>query len=111
MADKERDARLDELRAAIEKTFSAVSDSASGTRERAQDLLDDAVRLGQEAREGAARRGKEAREEARKRGQDARDAVTRRSKDAMDRIEKELEVLRKRISELESALARSSKKR
>ena len=50
----------DALRAAVERTLSATADSATGTRQRAQSLLDDVVRRGQEAREEVARRGEEA---------------------------------------------------
>lgn len=39
----------DELKAAVERTFATVSDSAAGTRGRAQDLLDEAVRRGKDA--------------------------------------------------------------
>jgi polyhydroxyalkanoate synthesis regulator phasin len=76
----------DELRAAVERTFAAVSGSTAGSRERAQELLDEAVRRGQEARE----------------------AVTRRGNEARDTLEKELESLRQRVGELESALGRAT---
>jgi polyhydroxyalkanoate synthesis regulator phasin len=39
------------LRAAIERTLAATSGPASGTRERAQELLDEVARRGQEARD------------------------------------------------------------
>jgi polyhydroxyalkanoate synthesis regulator phasin len=39
------------LRAAIERTLEATAGQASGTRERAQELLDEVARRGQEARE------------------------------------------------------------
>jgi polyhydroxyalkanoate synthesis regulator phasin len=50
----------DALRAAVERTLAATADSATGTRQRAQGLLDDVVRRGQVAREEVARRGEEA---------------------------------------------------
>lgn len=50
----------DALRAAVEKTLAATADSATETRQRAQDLLDDVVRRGQVAREQVTRRGEEA---------------------------------------------------
>ena len=39
------------LRAAIERTLATTAGQASGTRERAQELLDEVARRGQEARE------------------------------------------------------------
>ncbi len=50
----------DALRTAVERTLAATADSAEGTRQRAQDLLDDVVRRGQLAREEVARRRDEA---------------------------------------------------
>jgi polyhydroxyalkanoate synthesis regulator phasin len=78
MADEKREGLADELREAVERTFAAVAGSAAGTRERAQELLDEAVR---------------------------------RSQGARGTVEKEIESLRKRIGELESALGRSKPKR
>jgi polyhydroxyalkanoate synthesis regulator phasin len=50
----------DALRQAVERTLAATAEGASGTRQRAQDLLDDAVRRGQGARDRVAKRGEEA---------------------------------------------------
>lgn len=50
----------DALRTAVERTLAATADSASGTRQRAQSLLDDVVRRSQDAREEVTRRGEEA---------------------------------------------------
>ena len=50
------------LRAAVERTLAATAGSASDTRGRAQELLDDVARRGQEARDTVGRRGHEARE-------------------------------------------------
>jgi polyhydroxyalkanoate synthesis regulator phasin len=50
------------LRAAVERTLAATAGSASETRGRAQELLDDVARRGQEARDTVGRRGQEARE-------------------------------------------------
>lgn len=50
----------DALRAAVERTLAATADSATGTRQRAQGLLDDVVRRGQVARDEVARRGESA---------------------------------------------------
>lgn len=46
----------DALRTAVERTLAATADSATGTRQRAQGLLDDVVRRGQVARDEVARR-------------------------------------------------------
>jgi polyhydroxyalkanoate synthesis regulator phasin len=43
------------LRAAIERTLAATAGQASETRERAQELLDEVARRGQEARERVTR--------------------------------------------------------
>jgi polyhydroxyalkanoate synthesis regulator phasin len=50
----------DALRAAVERTLSATAGSATETRQRAQELLDDVVRRGVSARERVSRRGEEA---------------------------------------------------
>ena len=59
-ADGETDRVGDALRTAVERTLAATADSATGTRQRAQGLLDDVVRRGQVAREEVTRRGEEA---------------------------------------------------
>jgi polyhydroxyalkanoate synthesis regulator phasin len=48
------------LRTAVERTLAATAESASGTRERAQGLLDDVVRRGQSAGQEVARRSESA---------------------------------------------------
>ena len=53
----ERDAQgsvAESLRAAVERTFAATADSAAETRGRAQQLLDEVSKRGQEAREASA---------------------------------------------------------
>ncbi|GIK77585.1 MAG: hypothetical protein KJ006_10530 [Thermoleophilia bacterium] len=50
----------DALRSAVERTLAATAESASGTRERAQELLDDVVRRGQSAGQEVARRSESA---------------------------------------------------
>ena len=50
----------DALRTAVERTLAVTADSATGTRQRAQGLLDDVVRRGQVARDEVARRGESA---------------------------------------------------
>ena len=47
----------DALRAAVERTLAATADSATETRQRAQNLVDDVVRRGQVARDQVTRRG------------------------------------------------------
>ena len=58
--DKLQDGAADALRTAVERTLAATADSATGTRQRAQSLLDDVVRRGQVARDQVTRRGEEA---------------------------------------------------
>jgi polyhydroxyalkanoate synthesis regulator phasin len=50
----------DALRAAVERTLAATADSATETRQRAQNLVDDVVRRGQVARDQVTKRGEEA---------------------------------------------------
>jgi polyhydroxyalkanoate synthesis regulator phasin len=50
------------LRQAVERTLAATAGSASETRGRAQELLDDVARRGQDARDTVSRRGQDARE-------------------------------------------------
>lgn len=50
----------DALRAAVERTLAVTADSATGTRQRAQSLVDDVVRRGQVARDQVTKRGEEA---------------------------------------------------
>jgi polyhydroxyalkanoate synthesis regulator phasin len=50
----------DTLRNAVERTLAATAGSATETRDRAQGLLDDVVRRGQDARQQVARRSEEA---------------------------------------------------
>lgn len=50
----------DSLRTAVERTLAVTADSATGTRQRAQELVDDVVRRGQAARDGVTRRGTDA---------------------------------------------------
>jgi polyhydroxyalkanoate synthesis regulator phasin len=84
----------DAVRAAVERTMRATAGSATGTRERAADLVDDVVRRGREARDELARRGQEGGAGLARRGHQATGAVGRR-----------LEQLERRLAELESRLA------
>jgi polyhydroxyalkanoate synthesis regulator phasin len=119
----------DALRSAIERTFAATVDSASETREKAVELLDDAARRGQEARDEVSRRGQEARDEVARRSQEARDDLARRGQEArdapramLDRIgaalglggdepalREENRELRRRVADLEKRLKSKSK--
>jgi polyhydroxyalkanoate synthesis regulator phasin len=83
----------DALRTAVERTMRATAGSAVTTRERAADLVDDVVRRGHEARAELARRGQEAGAELARRGQEATGEVGKR-----------LEMLERRLAELEARL-------
>lgn len=54
--EAEREGLSESLRAAVERTLAATAGSAAGTRERAQELLDEVARRGQEARDELTRR-------------------------------------------------------
>jgi polyhydroxyalkanoate synthesis regulator phasin len=81
------------VRAAVERTMRATAGSAATTRERAGELVDDVVRRGRDARDELTRRGQEAGAELARRGQEATGEVGRR-----------LELLERRLAELESRL-------
>jgi len=82
------------LRAAVERTMRATAGSAASTRERAADLVDDVVR-----------RGREARDELARRGQEAGEMLARRGQEATAEIAKRVELLERRLAELERELA------
>ncbi len=88
----------DALRTAVERTMRATAGSAASTRERAAELVDDVVRRGRGARDELARRGQEAGAELARRGQGATGEVGRR-----------LELLERRLGELESRLDTESR--
>ena len=71
----------------------ATAGSAATTRERAGELVDDVVRRGRDARDELARRGQEAGAGLVRRGQEATGEVGRR-----------LELLERRLAELEDRL-------
>jgi polyhydroxyalkanoate synthesis regulator phasin len=83
----------DSVRAAVERTMRATAGSAASSRERAGELVDDVVRRGRDARDELARRGQEAGAELARRGQEATGEVGRR-----------LELLERRLAELEDRL-------
>jgi polyhydroxyalkanoate synthesis regulator phasin len=83
----------DALRTAVERTMRATAGSASSSRERAAELVDEVVRRGREARDELARRGQEAGAGLARRGQEATGEAGRR-----------IEALERRLSELEGRL-------
>ena len=87
----------DALRDAIERTLSATAGSASATRERAGELVDEVVRRGRGARDELARRGQLTGAELAKRGQGAGAELGRR-----------LEALERRLAEVEESLRREA---
>lgn len=87
----------DSLREAIERTLQATAGSAATTRERAGELVDEVTRRGREASQGIARRGQVAGAELARRGQDAGAGLGRR-----------LELLERRLAEVEEALRREA---
>ena len=87
------------LRSAVEKTLAATAESATGTRERAQGLLDDVVRRGQSAREEVARRG----ESATSRLADAIGELRAADSESLDRLTGRLDALERRLAALEAA--------
>ena len=109
----------DALRSAVERTLAATAGSASGTRQRARDLLDEVARRGDAAREEIGRRGDAARQEVSRRGEAAREEVARRGEAARGEVAKAQEtasnrladrigVLERRLAELEQALRSDS---
>lgn len=81
------------LRTAVERTMRATAGSAVSTRDRAGDLVDDVVHRAREARDELARRGQEAGVELARRGQEATGEISRR-----------VEMLERRLAELEGRL-------
>jgi polyhydroxyalkanoate synthesis regulator phasin len=95
------------LRAAVERTMRATAGSAANTRERAADLMDDVVRRGRVARDELARRGQEAGIELARRGQEATGEVGRR----VEMLERRLAELERRLDEPSGAEGSSSPER
>ena len=83
----------DALRAAVQRTMRATAGSATTSRDRAAELVDDVVRRGREARDELARRSQEAGAGLARRGQEATGEVGRR-----------IELLERRLAELELRL-------
>ncbi len=115
MAERSREEQIkglsDGLRDAIERTFAATAGSASETRERAGELLDEVARRGDEAREAV----KDARRKVVRRGQEARETpkvladriveairgVTGADEEEVAALREEVATLRQRVAELE----------
>jgi polyhydroxyalkanoate synthesis regulator phasin len=98
----------DSLRDAIERTFAATAGSASETRERAGELLDEVARRGEGAREAVG----DARRKVVQRGQEARDAPRALADRIVEAIrgvkgtgEEEVAALREEVAELRHRLA------
>jgi len=87
------------LRSAVEKTLAATAESATGTRERAQGLLDDVVRRGQSAREQVTRRG----ESATARLADAIGELRAADRESLERLTERLADIERRLAVLEAA--------
>jgi polyhydroxyalkanoate synthesis regulator phasin len=81
------------LRSAVERTMRATAGSAASTQKRAGELVDDVVHRAREARDELARRGQEAGVELARRGQEATGEISRR-----------VEMLERRLAELEGRL-------
>jgi polyhydroxyalkanoate synthesis regulator phasin len=94
----------DAVRQAVERTLAATAESASGTRRRAQDLLDDAVRRGQVAREQVTRRG----EEATSRLAEAISELRSVDDESIARLSGRIEALEARIAALEAGSGSNS---
>lgn len=93
------------LRNAVERTLAATAESATSTRERAQDLLDDVVRRGQSARHEVARRG----ESATTRLAEAIGDLRAADREGLERITERLGTLERRLAVLERRIdARSN---
>jgi len=84
----------DAVRAAVERTMRATAGSATTTRDRAADLVDE-----------VARRGRETRDELARRGQEAGAGLARRGQEATGEVGRRLETLERRLAELEGRLA------
>lgn len=92
------------LRSAVERTLAMTAESATSTRERAQDLLDDVVRRGQSAREEVARRG----ESATSRLAEAIGDLRAADREGLERIAERLGAVERRLAVLERRAERWS---
>jgi polyhydroxyalkanoate synthesis regulator phasin len=94
----------DALRQAVDRTLAATAEGASGTRQRAQDLLDDAVRRGQGARDRVAKRG----EEATSRLAEAISELRSVDDESIGGLAAKIEDIERRLSALEAAAGAKS---
>jgi polyhydroxyalkanoate synthesis regulator phasin len=92
------------VRSAVERTMRATAGSATTTRERAAELVDDVVRKGHQARDQLARRGQEAGAGIARRGQEAGAELARRGQEATGEVGRRIELLERRLAELEDRL-------
>ncbi len=88
----------DALRNAVERTLAATAESATGTRERAQGVLDDVVRRSRNAREEVARRG----ESAGSRLADAIGELRAADGETIRRLGERLDEIERRLADLEA---------
>ena len=95
----------DALRSAVERTLAATAESATGTRERAQGVLDDVVRRGRSAGEEVARRG----ESATSRLADAIGELRAADGETIRRLGERLDAIERRLAALEGADVADSK--
>lgn len=115
MADPDREEQSkglsEALRDAVERTFTVTAGSASETRERAGELLDEVARRGTDAREAMdearramLRRGQEARRAPRALAQRVRDAagmIRRGSPEEVEELRAEVTRLRRELADLQ----------
>lgn len=101
--DPDGDGVGEALRTAVERTLAVTADSASETRQRAQGLLDDVVRRGQEAREQVARRG----EEASTRLAEAINELRRADAEGIEELAQRMAAVERRLARLEALAAGS----
>jgi polyhydroxyalkanoate synthesis regulator phasin len=88
----------DALRPAVERTLAATAESATGTRERAQGVLDDVVRRSRSAREEVTRRG----ESATSRLADAIGELRAADGETIRRLGERLDAVERRLASLEA---------
>jgi polyhydroxyalkanoate synthesis regulator phasin len=85
------------LRAAVERTLAATAGSASQTRGRAQELLDDVAKRGQEAREASA--------SVTTRVVEAIQEMRLASGEEVDALDEQLAAIERRVADLEQRLS------
>lgn len=96
----------DNLREAIERTFSATAEAG----ERAQELLDEVAKRGRGARESVSQRGQGARDALSQRGQDAQEASAGVAGRLVEAVEGMRIATREELRELEKQVAELSRR-